>query len=119
MVDATEREAVNAMVEELEQEASSQPQDKDLQRRLGWALYSVGRLEEAQRVLDDAMTRHPQDIELLYSLGMILKATGEFEKARGRFRQARDFEPVNDEGSRSSMLRHLAAAQLQILDKHG
>jgi chemotaxis protein methyltransferase WspC len=64
-----------------------------------------GRLEEAVKVCETYLKRHPSSVEALYLLGVIYDATGDWEKARPYYRKALYLDPEHYDS-----LMHLAYA---------
>jgi chemotaxis protein methyltransferase WspC len=64
-----------------------------------------GRLEEAIKVCEHYLKRHPSSVEALYLLGVIHDATGDWEKARPYYRKALYLDPEHYDS-----LMHLAYA---------
>jgi chemotaxis protein methyltransferase WspC len=64
-----------------------------------------GRMDEAVRVCEGYLKRHPSSVEALYLLGVIYDATGNLEKARAYYRKALYLNPEHYES-----LMHLAYA---------
>ena len=98
----------------LQEKASRQPDDRDLQRKLAWALYGVGRFEDARDAFEKARERWPDDIEFHYGLGLSLKQLGQREVALTEFGKAL---ATGERSVQASMLRRLAEEQRNILMK--
>ena len=82
---------------------------------LGWALYNVGRYQEAEEALRFAIRLNPPNPTLpaaYYTLGLVLLRQGRGEEAKVAFRRAREADPNSTWG--------LAAAQhLRALGEGG
>ena len=103
-----------ANIDALQQEAAQNPNDREIQRRLGWTLFGLGRLEEARAAFEAARERWPEDIEFHYGLGLALKQLGQVEQALASFEQALSGD---SESVRAAMLRRMAEEQKNILEK--
>jgi tetratricopeptide (TPR) repeat protein len=99
-------------LDELALEAQNQPDNLDVQYRYGWALFSLGRVQEAKRIFEQGHAKWPDAIEFLYGLGMIGKTSGDMQQARENFKLAVEKEAVNVRGS---MLKRLADVQRMIM----
>lgn len=72
---------------------------------LGWALFRLGRLDEAQKYLERAAGLRPDDPEILEHLGDVYRARGDHGAAQRAYRRALE---VGEEGS-EALERKLAA----------
>jgi tetratricopeptide (TPR) repeat protein len=70
------------------------PQDPFILDSLGWALYRKGRLDEAERYLQQALAGRP-DAEIAAHLGEVLWRKGERDKARALWKAQLDTNPDN------------------------
>jgi Flp pilus assembly protein TadD len=82
------------------------------QHNLGWALYNLGRYDEAEGAVRLAVRLNPDQAALSYTLGLILFAEGRATDARAAFQRAQQMDPQSPAG--------LAAAQyLKALGEGG
>lgn len=96
----------------LQEELKAKPEDVGSYSRLGWALYSLQKFDEAASTFKSAFERWPDDVEINYGLGMALKMQGDKQEALKAFKRAETSEP----GSvRSSMMQTLAVEQKEYL----
>lgn len=109
--------AESMTLKELEQEVIENPDDASLKKRLGWAYYHAGEAFEAKETLEAVRSRVPNDVEVLYALGVVLKKIGENDEAREFFQKIIQLSEGKDVGARPSMLRHLAKNQIVIMDR--
>jgi Flp pilus assembly protein TadD len=92
----------------LRDEVARRPQDVIARRRLGWALYGAGAIDEALTVLRQARGDFPEDVDLLYALGLVAKRAGAADEADEAFLLvARLAEAMPDPG-RAEILQRLA-----------
>jgi Flp pilus assembly protein TadD len=103
-------------LEALKEEVKTNPSDVDVLRRLGWAYYGAGEAYEAKKVLSDAVSRFPDDLEIYYALGMVLKKIGEDDAAKEHFQKTIDLAEGKVD-PRISMLNHLAQNQIQMIEQ--
>lgn len=71
------------------------PQDPFIQDSMGWVLYRLGRLQEAQAYLEKAYKRRP-DPEIAAHLGEVLWAQGRRDEARRMWQGALAEHPTNE-----------------------
>ena len=71
------------------------PEDPFIQDSMGWVLYRLGRLQEAQNYLEKAYKRRP-DPEIAAHLGEVLWAQGRRDEARRMWQSALDEHPTNE-----------------------
>lgn len=70
------------------------PDDPDAARRVGLALlYGLGRPDDAEAYLRQALLGRPDDAGTHVDLGLALNALGRHEEAMGEFRVALDLDP--------------------------
>jgi Flp pilus assembly protein TadD len=103
-------------LEALQEEVKSNPSDANVLRRLGWAYYGAGEAYEAKKVLSDAVSRFPEDLEIYYALGMVLKKIGEDQAAKEHFQKTIDLAEGQVD-PRISMLHHLAQNQINMIEQ--
>ena len=70
------------------------PRDPFILDSLGWAFYRMGRLDEAERYLQQALEGRP-DAEIAAHLGEVLWRKGERDKARALWKAQLDSNPDN------------------------
>jgi tetratricopeptide (TPR) repeat protein len=70
------------------------PRDPFILDSLGWAFYRMGKLDEAERYLREALEGRP-DAEIAAHLGEVLWRKGEHEKARAVWKAQLDSNPDN------------------------
>lgn len=83
-------------VEHLRVTASSSPHDADQQVDLAQALLDLGRLDEAQPVLDRALAAQPGHAKALRHAGRIRVAAGDFARAAQLFADAAARDPGDE-----------------------
>jgi tetratricopeptide (TPR) repeat protein len=81
---------------------------------LAWALYRVGRYDEAQAAASRALSLHTPDARLWYHAGLISMALGEedlaFEQLSNALRISPNFDPVHAMAARHALAELEAAA---------
>jgi tetratricopeptide (TPR) repeat protein len=107
---------IDAYLEDLRQEIQGNPKDIRSHIKLGWALYAKGQYEEALKALDIARSRFPDDLEVLYPLGLILKKLGKKEEALKVFRSVIEKSKDLEDQTRGAMLRRLAVGHANIIE---
>jgi tetratricopeptide (TPR) repeat protein len=70
------------------------PQDPFILDSLGWAFYRMGRLDEAERYLQQALEGRP-DAEIAAHLGEVMWENGERDKAKALWKTQLDSNPDN------------------------
>ena len=70
------------------------PRDPFILDSLGWAFYRKGRLDDAERYLQQALDGRP-DAEIAAHLGEVLWRKGEHERARAVWKAQLDSNPDN------------------------
>jgi tetratricopeptide (TPR) repeat protein len=78
----------------IERAHTLSPQDPFILDSLGWALYRLGRLDEAERYLQQALNDRP-DAEIAAHLGEVMWRRGERDKARALWKAQLDTNPDN------------------------
>lgn len=68
------------------------------QHNLGWALYNLGRYQEAEGALHLAIRLNPKLAAAHYTLGLVLFREGQAAQARAAFRQAQQLDPTSPAG---------------------
>lgn len=114
MADKAPSKDVLEDIASLQEEASKNPGDRGLQRRLAWAFYGAGRFEESRAAFEKARDRWPEDIEFHYGLGLALKQLGQKDAALAEFEKALGIKAGTVQ---ASMLQRLAEEQRNILTK--
>lgn len=92
----------------LREEVARRPQDVVARRRLAWALYGAGAIQEALTVFRQGGRDFPDDVDLIYGLGLTAKKAGVQDEADEAFlRVARLAAAMSDPG-RAEILERLA-----------
>ncbi|MGD8622725.1 MAG: tetratricopeptide repeat protein [Anaerolineales bacterium] len=112
MTEATSEPSALKDLTVLQQELKKKPDDFESHTRLGWALYSLEKYDEAAATFKRAFDRWPNEIEVNYGLGLTLKMQGHRDEALESFKRAESVEPNS---VRSSMMNTLAAEQKEYL----
>ncbi|MGD2057738.1 MAG: tetratricopeptide repeat protein [Anaerolineales bacterium] len=112
MTEATPQHVKPKEISVLQAELDQNPDDVSAHTRLGWALYSLEKYEQAVTAFKKAHERWPDEIEVNYGLGLAYKMLGDTEKSLQSFERAESIEP---DSVRSSMLNTLAAEQKEYL----
>jgi Flp pilus assembly protein TadD len=76
------------------------PEDARLAYVFAVALHDTGKPDEAMRVLETTLKRHPYDRDVLIALGMYEREAGRHGSARKRARLLRELEPADQELAR-------------------
>ena len=92
LVDRTQRTDEGLAL--IERAHKLSPQDPFILDSLGWAFYRMGRLDEAERYLRQALDGRP-DAEIAAHLGEVLWRKGEREQARALWKAQLDTHPDN------------------------
>jgi Flp pilus assembly protein TadD len=92
LVDRTTRTAEGYALIERAQKLS--PNDPFIMDSMGWALYRLGRLEEAETLLKRALAERP-DAEIAAHLGEVLWAKGDRDTARALWKAQLEANPDN------------------------
>jgi Flp pilus assembly protein TadD len=99
----------------LKQQAEAASSDPAAKQRYGWALYVLGRYEEASQVFTDALARFPDDLEVVYGTALALRMAGDKARSKELFSRIPQLvEGINNQ-AKAGMLSHLARAQLAML----
>ncbi len=83
---------------------------------MGWAYYSLGRLDEAERALQQAVRFEPTLGPAYYHLGLVFLKAERREEARAAFRRVVELEPPDEP---DSVLGRAAQAHLKALGEGG
>jgi Flp pilus assembly protein TadD len=110
------RELDEAFIETLRKRVQTSPEDAESHRQLGLGLFGTGDEEQAQKVLEAAQARFPDNLELHYALAIVLKRQGDLTRARNLFHQVAALAESWPDEPRYSMLARMAAVQAEILD---
>lgn len=105
-------------LDELQQQAEEKPGELEPLRGLGWALYSLDRVEAAIEALSDAQRVAPRDPETSNALGLVLEQAGKKQEAQESFERALGKVNTIEVQSRVDMLRKPSQGQINLLD-HG
>jgi tetratricopeptide (TPR) repeat protein len=92
LVDRTERTSEGLAL--IEKAHKLSPSDPFILDSMGWAMFRLGRLEEAQAYLERALAMRP-DAEIAAHLGEVLWVKGERERARAVWKAQLDANPDN------------------------
>lgn len=84
------------------------PEDAHIEDSMGWVLFRLGRLEQAEQYLRRAYERAPE-AEIAAHLGEVLWAQGRHDEARKLWQEARGREPDNE-----TLRKTLARLQVQL-----
>lgn len=112
MTEATPEKVRPKEISVLQAELEQNPDDVSAHTRVGWALYSLEKFDEAAAAFKIAHERWPDKIEVNYGLGLTLKMLGDKDQALQSFERAASSEP---DTVRSSMMHTLAAEQREYL----
>ncbi len=105
--------ALNALERALQCDPDDQPSYLELIR-----LYrSEGKLKDARRLLDEALSRYPEDSEVLTEAVETAIASSAFKKATRFARRALELDPINPRVRDILLNSHLAHARKQIQQK--
>ena len=115
MKNKAENVVVLSSVEQYRSALETNAVDLSAHVGLGWALHHAGESVEAIDVLQKARKRFPDDIELLYALGLMLKQTSRNKEASAVFKDLLKIKESSTSAAKASMFRHLAGAHLEIL----
>ncbi len=77
----------NGGIEVLRQAAELNPQDPEILTNYGWALFSIGEVEQAIQQLNTALDLHPENPRALYYRGSIAYNQSDFVVARDVLQQ--------------------------------
>lgn len=100
--DGRDLEAARRMTERA---VRQEPDNAAYVDSLGWALFRLGRLDEAQKYLERAARLRPDDPEILEHLGDVYRARGDHGAAQRAYRRALE----SDEEDSEALERKLAA----------
>jgi tetratricopeptide (TPR) repeat protein len=70
---------------------------------LSWALLRSGRVQEAQKIIQEAVQLGTQDVSIFYRAGIIAKAIGNQEQAVSYEKLAKTVDPTFDEQARRTL----------------
>jgi tetratricopeptide (TPR) repeat protein len=92
-------------------------QDINTYDTLAWVYYKAGRLNDAQKAIQQALRLGTQDALLWYHAGMIAHGLGEFDTAQAQLRRALDinpyFSPLHARRARLTLAELESTARLQ------
>jgi tetratricopeptide (TPR) repeat protein len=83
---------IDAALNIMERERDNR-QDIKTYDTLAWVYYKAGRLNDAQKAMQQALRLGTQDALLWYHAGMIAHGLGEFDRAQAQLRRALDMNP--------------------------
>ncbi len=87
-----------------------------------WHQHTVGRDDVALKEFSEMAARSPDDVDVVYGLGLAQKGAGQKEEAIATFRRVLELlsqtKPENeDEANRLEMLSRMANQQIEILQR--
>ncbi|MCC6006507.1 MAG: tetratricopeptide repeat protein [Rhodobacteraceae bacterium] len=91
--------------------ASQSGIDADVLSAMGSANLKLGRLGQAQNLLDAAIREEPQFVAAINNLGVVLMETGRFGEARSAFRAAFALDNGNSEEIRQNLALAIAKSE--------
>lgn len=101
----------------IERAVAARPEDGYIIDSLAWALYRLGRFEEALAPMERAVRLMPSDPILNDHLGDIYWALGRRREAMFQWRRALAFGP--EEADRPRILRKLEVGLDRVLEEEG
>jgi tetratricopeptide (TPR) repeat protein len=112
-------------VEEMENNSGGDPSarlEPDSARELrlrGYAFYTKGDFESAQKDFEEALVIAPNDVEAIYGLGLSYRIQGNLEKGANAFRKVLDLLGAGsvEDPTRTKMLERLAKGHLNMITK--
>ena len=105
-VDRSDREP--PALDPLREAVARQPQDVVARRRLGWGLYGAGNTQEALAVFRQARRDFPEDVDVLYGLGLTAKRAGVVDEADEAFLLVAGLAEAMTDPGRGEILQRLA-----------
>jgi tetratricopeptide (TPR) repeat protein len=84
-------EAIKAYLKALTIPSNASPES--VYTNMGWAYYNLGRLEEAESALRQALSLEPTLAAAHYNLGLVLLKAGRREEAKAAFRRTLELAP--------------------------
>src|SRR3990170_2996097 len=105
-VDRSDREP--PALDPLRDAAARQPQDVAARRRLGWGLYGAGNTQEGLAVFRLARRDFPEDVDVLYGLGLTAKRAGVVDEADEAFLLVASLAEAMTDPCRGEILQRLA-----------
>jgi tetratricopeptide (TPR) repeat protein len=107
---------LDAALDIMERERDNR-QDIHTYDTLAWVYYKAGRLNDAQKAMQQALRLGTQDALLWYHAGMIAHGLGEFDTAQAQLRRALDinpyFSPLHARRARLTLAELESTARLQ------
>jgi tetratricopeptide (TPR) repeat protein len=107
---------IGAALAMMERERDNR-QDINTYDTLAWVYYKAGRLNDAQKAIQQALRLGTQDALLWYHAGMIAHGLGEFDTAQAQLRRALDinpyFSPLHARRARLTLAELESTARLQ------
>jgi len=95
-------------LEPLRRDVERQPGEVEARRRLGWALIGAGQFEESLSIFRRARADFPQDVDVLYGLGLAAKRAGEADEADAAFLAVAKLTEGMPDPGRAEILHRLA-----------
>jgi tetratricopeptide (TPR) repeat protein len=92
----------------LRENAARSPGDPAARRRLGWALYGAGEIDEALTVLRQACRDFPDDVDLSYGLALAAKKAGAIDESDEAFLRIAELARAIADPGRGEILHRLA-----------
>jgi tetratricopeptide (TPR) repeat protein len=88
-------------------------------RLRGYAFYTKGDFESAQKDFEEALVIAPNDVEAIYGLGLSYRIQGNLEKSANAFRKVLDLLGAGsvEDPTRTKMLERLAKGHLNMITK--
>ena len=106
-----------SVIESLKAEVERNPTNVNHHLRLGWTYYGEDKLDQAMEAFRNAKDRFPEDIEVLYALGLTYKKSGKQKEALDIFHTVIKFAENIDDQTRGAMLRRLAIGHANVLER--
>jgi tetratricopeptide (TPR) repeat protein len=102
---------LDAALQLVQRAVQIEPDNGSYVDSLGWALFRLGRFEEARDALEKAAQLSPGNAVILEHLGDVYRATGEIESAIEHYRQAAEIEDPENLASVTEKLDELRSSQ--------
>ena len=112
------RENLSEALDMIERAVAAEPENGYIVDSLGWALYRLGRHDEAVAPMERAVELEPVDAVVNDHLGDVYWAVGRFREARFQWRRALSFGPA-DELDMDRVRRKLDVGLDQVLIDEG
>lgn len=109
----------HTVLKQLEQSLRFDPSDRPTYQRLIAYYRAQGQLKDARRLLDEALARWPEDVEVLGEALETSLAGNAFKKAAGFARRILAVDPINRQARDRLLEAHLSHARKQVhKDRH-